>query len=259
MPWTRTTWAAAGRPPRVALVALALALAAGAGCSGPAPGARSGTALASTTSAPTTTGPLASMTASTTTTPSTASTLSSTPAATDPPPAADVVISLRVERHTADAATAGFEDAAKATLTDTRGWTRAGFRFVFDAPDAPYRLVLAEGPEVDALCRPYDTHRTYSCQLGPVVALNADRWRSATPQWTGDLATYRQMLVDHEVGHLLGLKHPSPQCPQPGVPARVMAQQSTELHGCLPNPWPLDDEIAIAARHDLPLAPPYER
>ncbi len=37
-----------------------------------------------------------------------------------------------------------------------------------------------------------------------------------------------------------------------------MAQQSTELNGCLPNPWPLPEELEAAARHDEPLAPPYE-
>jgi hypothetical protein len=37
-----------------------------------------------------------------------------------------------------------------------------------------------------------------------------------------------------------------------------MAQQSTDLDGCRPNPWPLPDEIALAARHDLPLAPGYD-
>ena len=36
-----------------------------------------------------------------------------------------------------------------------------------------------------------------------------------------------------------------------------MSQQSTELDGCLPNPWPLDWEVALAARHDQPLAPGY--
>jgi hypothetical protein len=35
-----------------------------------------------------------------------------------------------------------------------------------------------------------------------------------------------------------------------------MSQQSTELDGCLPNPWPLPAELARAAQHDLPLAPP---
>jgi hypothetical protein len=68
------------------------------------------------------------------------------------------------------------------------------------------------------------------------------------------------MLVNHEVGHLLGRHHPAaPQCPRAGLPARVMSQQSTELNGCLPNPWPLAQEIADAARHDEPLAPPYAR
>ena len=67
------------------------------------------------------------------------------------------------------------------------------------------------------------------------------------------------MLLNHEVGHLLGLHHPTIQCPVPGQAAAVMSQQSTELRGCLPNPWPLADEVALAARHDLPLAPPYSR
>ncbi|MEX2658070.1 MAG: hypothetical protein WD232_00135 [Acidimicrobiales bacterium] len=37
-----------------------------------------------------------------------------------------------------------------------------------------------------------------------------------------------------------------------------MIQQSTNLDGCLANPWPLDWEIACAATRLEPLAPPYE-
>lgn len=169
-----------------------------------------------------------------------------------------VPIALRVESLVADVATDELREAVAATLLDPRGWTRAGFTFTFDDPAAPYHLVLAEGDEVDRRCTPYDTFGRYSCQLGATVALNADRWRTATPEWTGDLATYRQMLVNHEVGHLLGQHHPAVQCPAPGQPAPVMAQQSTELEGCLPNPWPLDWEVSCAARHDEPLAPAYE-
>jgi hypothetical protein len=153
---------------------------------------------------------------------------------------------------------ASFAAVVRRTLSDPRGWERAGFALVED-PHARYVVVLASADDAQRLCRPYDVYRKYSCQNGPRVVLNADRWRGATPQWTGTLGAYRQMLVNHEFGHLLGLHHPSRQCPRPGVPAAVMAQQSTELHGCLPNPWPLPAEIARLARHDLPLAPPPMR
>jgi hypothetical protein len=165
------------------------------------------------------------------------------------------VIRYRVERHVDDEATANFQAVVDATLTDSRGWSRAGFVFQ-RADDALYTVLLAEGPEVQQRCRPYDTYGKYSCQIGPLVAITADRWRSATPEWTSDVATYRQMVVDHEVGHLLGLHHRA--CLSPGTPAPVMLPQSTELHGCLANPWPRPEEVARAGRHDLPLAPGYE-
>lgn len=197
-------------------------------------------------------------TAPTTTSSTIAPTTTSPPTTRTTPPGPLVVeVRYRVERRTTDDATAGFEDAVDATLRDRRGWSQADFALVRD-PAATYLVVLAGADEVDALCLPYDTYGLYSCQNGPVVAINADRWRSATPEWTGDLDTYRQMLINHEVGHLLGQHHPDPQCPAPGQPAPVMAQQSTELDGCLPNPWPLPSEVELAARHELPLAPPFE-
>jgi hypothetical protein len=215
---------------RSVLAAVALLLAGG--CSGPAPAADP----PPTTSAP--------VPASPTTTSASAST----------PP---VVIALRLDRRVADPATAGFEAVVRATLTDARGWQGAGFEFTF-ADDAPYAVVLAEGDAVDQLCLWYRVGGRFSCQNGPVVALNADRWRTATPEWTGDLVSYRQMLVNHEVGHLLGQHHPATQCPAPAGPAPVMAQQSTELEGCLANPWPLPWELACAARRVEPLAPGFE-
>ena len=171
---------------------------------------------------------------------------------TSAPAPGTVPVHYRIEVRASGVA--DFPAVVESTLRDGRGWQRAGFALE-RRDDGPYLVVVAEGPEVDALCRPYDTGGRFSCQLGPVVAINADRWRTATPQWTGDLASYRQMLVNHEVGHLLGQHHR--RCPGAG-PAPVMEQQSTNLGSCRPNPWPLDDEIERAARHDLPLAPPYE-
>ncbi len=156
-----------------------------------------------------------------------------------------------------DEATATFGAVVRRTLIQPRGWSQAGFTFNF-TPTSLYRVVLAEGRDVDRLCAPYRVHSRYSCQNGPVVALNADRWRRATPQWTGTLDEYREMLVNHEVGHLLGQHHPTRACAGPGQPSAVMAQQSKSLRGCAPNARPLPWELACAARHDEPLAPGYD-
>lgn len=161
------------------------------------------------------------------------------------------------EVRTPDPAAADFPVVVNDVLTDPRGWIRAGFAFERD-PQALYRVIIAEGPEADRLCAPYNTRGLYSCQNGPVVVINADRWRQATPQWKGNLQDYRIMVINHEVGHLLHMHHPNPQCPGPALPAPIMAQQSTELGVCLPNPWPLQWEIELAARRLEPLAPGYD-
>jgi hypothetical protein len=246
----------------------AVCLAALAACGGDSERAAAPTSTASTeppattTSAPTTV-PTTVAPAPTTAPPTTARPVSR-PARTTAPPATAgrpyevVTVAYRVEVRTPDPQAASFPEIVEATLSDPRGWERAAFQLE-RRDDGPHLIVIAEGDEVDRLCLPYDTYGEYSCQNGPVVAINAERWREATPKWTGDLATYRQMVVNHEVGHLLGQKHPKPQCPRRGEPAPVMNQQSTELDGCLPNPWPLQWEVDKAARHDRPIAPGYER
>jgi len=182
-------------------------------------------------------------------------TTTTTVAPVEPTVPGPVVMGIRLERWSQDG-TEGFEELVQDTLLDPRGWTQAGFEFRF-GEDAPYRVLVAEGDVVDGTCAPYTTGGEYSCQIGPTVALNAERWREATPTWTGTLDDYRRMLVNHEVGHLLGRHHARPACTD-GGPAAVMFQQSAGLDGCQPNPWPLPWEIACAARDDEPIAPPYE-
>jgi len=160
---------------------------------------------------------------------------------------------------------AALAEQVDAVLTDGRGWARAGFLFARDdqrdtpASALPVAIItIADGATIDRACEPYDTFGRYSCQLGPTVNLNADRWHLATPEWTGTLEGYRTYLINHEVGHLIGLHHPDPQCPGAGYPAPVMLQQSTELGPCTANPWPLTWEIALAASRVEPFAPGYE-
>ena len=175
-------------------------------------------------------------------------------AVSSPPGSREQVVALRFESLVDDVQVDDFADEALSVLNDQRSWPRAGFRFVEDEA-SPFRVVLAEGPDVDALCLPLQTYGTVSCQNGPVVALNASRWRTAVDHWDGEVADYRGYLVNHEVGHLLGQRHPRPRCPVPGRPAGVMEQQTAGLEGCVGNAWPRDWEIALAEQRPVVYAP----
>ncbi len=220
---------------------------------------------------PSTTEPeLTSTTTSTTNDPTTTTTATSTvpPTTVAPPPPRSTstttavttpesekqIVPLRIESRVSDVTTDEFAAVALEILNDPRGWVRAGFSFVRD-DTAGYLLVLAEGPEVDQLCLPLDTATKVSCQNGPVVALNADRWRVGVSHWDDDLTAYRGYLVNHEVGHLLGQRHPTPRCPVPGRPAAVMEPQTGNLKGCRGNAWPRDWEIEHASQRPVVYAP----
>ena len=94
---------------------------------------------------------------------------------------------------------------------------------------------------MDRLCAPIRTAGIYSCQLGQRVVLNHRRWMNGAPSYRGDLSGYRRMLVNHEVGHRLGLGHRS--CPGRGRLAPVMMQQTKGLGACRRNTWPLGSEV----------------
>ena len=163
-------------------------------------------------------------------------------------------VRIRFESQVADVPVETLIAESLAILNDPRGWVQAGFTFVAD--DAgPYRVVLAEGPQVDQLCLPLQTYSKVSCQNGPVVALNADRWRTAVDHWVLGVEVYRGYLVNHEVGHLIGQRHPKPRCPVAGRPAGVMEQQTAGLEGCIGNPWPRDWELTYARVRPVVYAP----
>lgn len=171
------------------------------------------------------------------------------------PAPAEVEVRIRIDSQVPDVDDAIFSAFVIETLNDRRSWASAGFRFVAD-PASDLRVVLAEPPVVDGLCAPLRTRSQVSCQNGDVVALNAERWRSTTDDWDRSDTEYRQYLVNHEVGHLVGQRHPEPRCPAPGTPAAVMEQQTKGLAGCLGNPWPLPWEIERASSRPAVIAPP---
>ena len=58
------------------------------------------------------------------------------------------------------------------------------------------------------------------------------------------LLSYRQMVINHEVGHFLGHNHIA-SCETDTGLAPIMLQQSTGLRGCTANSWPLPSELWV--------------
>lgn len=133
-----------------------------------------------------------------------------------------------------------FATQVLATLTDPRGWQSVdgiAFEATSDPGSAAFIVTLATPATTDRLCYPLDTGGWLDCynSRGRAV-INSDRWLLGAESWGADLAGYRQMVVNHEVGHAIGHGHRF--CPGPGELAPVMQQQTISLQGCAPNAWP---------------------
>ncbi|NNE72263.1 MAG: DUF3152 domain-containing protein [Acidimicrobiales bacterium] len=128
-------------------------------------------------------------------------------------------------------------DFVDLTLSDERSWIGFGGQ-AFERIESGglFTLVVATPNTVDELCEGLDTGGRYSCARNGWVAINLDRWMNATDFWDGTRTDYRHYVVNHEIGHYLGVQHVP--CPREGELAPIMQQQTVTLDGCIGNGWP---------------------
>ncbi|MFF2013036.1 DUF3152 domain-containing protein [Streptomyces sp. NPDC058195] len=140
-----------------------------------------------------------------------------------------------------------FARAVQETLNDDRSWAHDG-AMTFErvsADDPDFVITLASPGTTAEWCaksRLDTTVDNVSCDSAATerVMINAYRWAQGSSTFGPDrLFAYRQMLINHEVGHRLGHNHVS--CGTPGALAPVMQQQTKSLDiddiKCRPNPW----------------------
>ena len=142
-----------------------------------------------------------------------------------------------------------FANTVFTTLNDSHGWPRAGatFQESDDADSCDMTLILASADQMTSFSA--DCSSEYSCRVGNDVVINIDRWNNATEDWLdagGTIPRYRTMVINHEVGHRLGHYDNEMTCPARNQPAPLMQQQSMDLLGCVPNEWPLDEELWVS-------------
>ncbi|WP_335939415.1 DUF3152 domain-containing protein [Streptomyces sp. PTD5-9] len=140
-----------------------------------------------------------------------------------------------------------FARAVQETLNDDRSWAHGG-AMTFErisSGDPDFVVTLASPGTTGDWCRKSGldtTEDNVSCDSAATerVMINAYRWAQGSSTFGPDkLFAYRQMLINHEVGHRLGHNHVS--CGTPGALAPVMQQQTKSLNvdgiKCRPNAW----------------------
>ncbi|WP_346012062.1 DUF3152 domain-containing protein [Streptomyces sp. SID3343] len=138
--------------------------------------------------------------------------------------------------------------AVHETLNDPRSWGGGRGTIALErvsSGDSSFTVTLASTGTVNSWCAKDDLdtgEQRVSCNVASTrrVMLNAWRWSAGSPTYGDDLANYRRMLVNHEVGHRLGHFHET--CERSGALAPVMMQQTLTLvtgaATCVANPWP---------------------
>lgn len=168
-----------------------------------------------------------------------------------------------------DTAGLGGDDALAAiidaTLANPKGWTHdPRYRFEHVAPDQEpsMRIQLTSVGTTHELCGT-NLHMETSCFYtdGDRLVINESRWVRGALPFQGDIGSYRQYLINHEMGHGLGYASHEP-CGADGELAPVMMQQTlslnnSELHAfdsaeiypddhatCRANAWPYPKVVA---------------
>lgn len=128
-------------------------------------------------------------------------------------------------------------------LAHPRGWAAHGKgSFQLVTSDADFVIRIATPATADRLClaQGFDTRGELNCETADGVVVNLRRWMLGSPTFAGPAAEYRHLIINHEIGHEIGIrKHLG--CAGPGKPAPVMMQQIKGLDGCRSNAWPYDE------------------
>ncbi|MGW6275368.1 DUF3152 domain-containing protein [Streptomyces sp. NPDC055060] len=139
-----------------------------------------------------------------------------------------------------------FAAAVQKTLNDDRSWAHQGGRaFERISSGKPDFVITLASPGTTAKwCAKsgLDTmQQNVSCDSAATerVMINAYRWAQGAKTYGDRIHPYRQMLINHEVGHRLGFNHTD--CAKDGELAPVMQQQTKFLDHdgikCKANPW----------------------
>ena len=120
-----------------------------------------------------------------------------------------------------------------AFLNSPDGWLQDGYFFEpTEKIVAKVWIRLSMSKTIESIC---GVSPMLSCAElgGKDMYLCAERWFGGAPKSKLSLHDYRQYMVLHEMGHILGKEHV--KCPGKGKYAPIMLQQTLGIGECIPN------------------------
>ena len=117
-------------------------------------------------------------------------------------------------------------------LNDPDGWSKHGYSFEPVESKESVLIRLSSPATIKKVC---GLPGNLSCAElgGRYMYLNADRWFNGASASKLSILNYRQYMVSHEIGHILG--HDHVKCPCKNCPAPIMLQQTKGIGECQPN------------------------
>jgi hypothetical protein len=117
-------------------------------------------------------------------------------------------------------------------LNSPDGWSQYGYYFEATQKDPQVLIRLSSSSTIKTDC---GLPSNLSCAVlgGSKIWLNSNRWFHGSSKSKLSLEDYRQYMVSHEMGHILGYEHE--ECKGKGHKAPVMMQQTLGIKKCIPN------------------------
>jgi len=117
-------------------------------------------------------------------------------------------------------------------LNSPDGWSQEGYFFEPVDRDGRVEITLSSTKTIKEKC-PGIVGLSCAELGGRQIFFNAERWFHGSPKSGLKLDDYRQYMVSHEMGHIMGHEHATCQCK--GCRAPVMMQQTLGIGKCIPN------------------------